>query len=362
MFTAITPPAESSPASVNTTVFAPAGDARAEWLKSGAIPETPKPEESATSKESSAEGDKPEGKAAPASEAGKQNQEQKQRSNADTRLNELLDDLRAAGLTPKALKTFTQEYERKQQQAEPQKAATEKTDNPASDLKAPVKPKSEDFEGKPWAEYEAAKDKYSEDLAEYKAKKAVDDFRQQQKQEVASRELRQKLTDAKTRYGDDAESTISTTAGTIFNDPKISGIVKSLVNESPVLVDVLYVLGEKAGDLQDFLGDARSNTAAAIRKFVLIEKLVIEDLAKGGGKTKAGEDDTRERGEDGKFKAAATPEKKTTDAPPPPREVSGRGPAPDEVEAAYTAALKSGDARAAIDAENRRDLRRRKGL
>ncbi len=167
--------------------------------------------------------------------------------------------------------------------------------------------------------------------------------------------MKAKLAEAATRYGETAETTIRETSSTIFSDAKIQGVVKAMVNDSPVFVDLLYVLGSKPEDLADFVETAQKNPGAAIRKLVLVEKLVMEELAAKGGKS---EGETA-RGEDGKFKA---PEKKTTAAPPPPKEVSGtQAASPDELETAYQHALKTGDARKIIDLENQRELRRRKG-
>jgi hypothetical protein len=89
------------------------GAAYAEWRQTGKLPEAKPAQpkgESAPPKESSAEGQVPKGKSAPVSETGKQDQEkQKPRDNAATRLNELLEDLRKAGLTPAELKTYKRE-------------------------------------------------------------------------------------------------------------------------------------------------------------------------------------------------------------------------------------------------------------
>ena len=339
-----TPIAESSPAAPpSSTLFVPDGPGRAEFMKTGIMPE-PKPKADPTPARESPASASPDGKTAPASEPGDR---QERKSNADTRLNELLDDIREAGLTPKALKSFRNDYQRTQ--AEAVKVAPEKTVNPTADPKAPVKPKQDDFEGKPWAEYEAAKDKYFEDLTDYKAAKAVESDRERQRQETQTAELNGKLAEAQKRYGDTAKDTISTTANAVFEDSKIPGVVKALVNDSPVLVDLLYVLGSKPEDLEDFVSTARSNPSAAVRKLVLIEKLVMEELAKGAPAAET------ERGEDGKFKA---PEKKLTAAPPPPKEVGGKGaPPPDDAETAFN----RGDARAFIEAENRREFARRKG-
>lgn len=326
--------------------------AYAEWRQTGKTPEPSQPkEESAPSKDSAA-GDEPAQKTAPASEAGKKQEiKERPRSNAETRLNELLEDLRHAGLSPAELKTFKREAQRQEKPAEPQKAAPERTEKPAG-LEPPKKPKPEDFEGKTWEEYEAAKDKYYEDLADFKAQKRLEDFRAEQKQESQQREMQDRLSDAKQRYGAEAEPAIIEAAGAIFNDAQVHAVVKALVNDSPVLVDLLYVAASKPEDFAALLSEARTNPGAAIRRIVLLEKLVQEELAKGG-KPEAGSAATR--GEDGKFKA---PEKKVTGAPPPPKEVSGRGTSPpDEIESA----AKNGDFRSYRDAANRRDLARAQG-
>jgi hypothetical protein len=324
----------------------------AEWRQTGKVPEPkPKPaaqpkEESAPSKESSAEGAQESGKA-PESEPGKK-QEHKP-SKAEARLNELLEDLRRAGLSPAELKTFKREAQR--QEAQPPKAGAEKTEKPAG-LEPPKKPKLEDFED--YDKFEEEKDKYYEDLADYKSKKSLEEFRAQQQQETAKKEMAGKLADAKKRYGDSAESTIGTAANAIFGDEQIPAAVRALVDQSPVLVDLLYVMGSKADELAEFIELARTNPGAAVRKAVLLERLVMEELEKGS----AGKSGSPQRDESGKFVPAKAPEKKVTEAPPPPKEVSGRGAAPpDEVESA----AQSGDFASFRSAANRRDLARRRG-
>ena len=99
---------ESSPATLEVPRD---GAAYAEWRQTGKLPEAKPAQpkgESAPPKESSAEGREPKEKVAPASEAGNKEQEKPKppRDNAASRLNELLEDLRKAGLTPAELKTF----------------------------------------------------------------------------------------------------------------------------------------------------------------------------------------------------------------------------------------------------------------
>jgi hypothetical protein len=361
-------PVESSPAAneAPTSFELPksSGPEYVEWRKTGKLPEKPKQEPPkkeapAASKESSDEGTQASGEA-PASEPGNQQQERKPKSNAETRLNELLNDLRRAGLSPAELKTFKREAQQAAKTEQPQ-APPEKTEQPAATDDGPKEPNPEDF--KTWDEYQAALRKYSKELTQHEVKKAIEADRAQRRMEEAQREMQSKLTSAKQRYGDEAEGTIRSSAQEIMGDQNIPAAVKQMLNESPVLMDVLYVMGSKAEEFGEFLESARSNPSQAIRKLVLVEKLVQEELA---GKTTAapahaesGDGGQPQRDASGKFvKGEAPPAKQVTKAPPPPREASGRAAAPaDEVEGA----AKDGDFARYRAAANRRDLARRQG-
>lgn len=337
--------AESSPA---TFEFPTEPAARAEFLKSGNLPE-PKQEETQPKGESappaSAEPEKEPAESAPDSAAGKQ-----ENGKAAQRLNEILADLKRAGFTPAELKTF-----KRQAQAEAAKPAetTEAPKPKPQSLEPPTKPKQDDFDT--WEKFQDAKDKYLEDYADYKAKLAVQEDRQARAAEQSQREMAGKLAEAKQRYGADAETAIREAASGVYGNKDVPTAVKSMLEDSPVLLDVLYVLGSKPEEIQAFVELAKSNPGAAVRKVVVLEQLVEQELSKGKG---ASTQETPERGEDGKFKP--TPKKVT--APPPPEELNTRGSATtDPIEAAFRDAESKGDARAFIDAENRRDLARRKG-
>lgn len=79
-----------------------------------------------------------------------------------------------------------EEAERKLQDKQVTQPAKETVAQPdPTELKPPVKPKIEDFNGADaWEKYEAAKDKYFEDLTDFKAKSAVADDRKQRAQET----------------------------------------------------------------------------------------------------------------------------------------------------------------------------------
>jgi hypothetical protein len=204
-----------------------------------------------TPKESSAEGQQPKEKAAPVSETGKQDQEKQKppRDNAATRLTELLDDLKRAGLTPAELKTYKREAQKAAEQVEQPKAAPEKTENP-TELKPPTKPKAEDF--KTYEEFEAAKDKYFEDMADYKAAKKFQEFQVEQARNSAYQKVQQKLSEAATKYADDpsAVQTIQETSRTLVSDQQIPLAVKAIIDQSDVWPDIVYTLGSKLEELR----------------------------------------------------------------------------------------------------------------
>lgn len=306
--------------------------AYAEWRKTGNLPSA----ESAPAKEKSAEA-KAEGKSAPAPEAGKPQQEKKPRSNAESRLEEILGDLRTAGLSPSELKTFKREVRQEQAKAAPE---------------PPVKPPASQV--RKLEDYDSVED-YLEDLSDRKATQRLEAYIAEEQKKAEQKVIADKLADAKKRYGDDAENQIRSTARDVFNDEQIPLAVKALANDSPVLVDLMYVMGSNADELAEFVSLAKTNPGAAIRKLVLVEKLVQEELAKGGTPKASGNGDAPDRDESGKF----LPAKKTTSAPPPPRETSGRSsPPPDESETA----LKENDFARYREVENRREIARRKGL
>jgi hypothetical protein len=333
--------AESSPA---TFEFPTDQAARAEFLKSGNLPEPTKETQpqGESAPPASAEPSGEPAESAPASAADKQ-----ENGKAAQRLNELLADLKKAGFTPAELKTF-----RRQAQAEsakpPEKTEVERP-KPQT-LEAPVKPKQEDFAT--WEEFQEAKDKYHEDFADYKAKLAVHQDRQERAAAESQREADAQIAGAIKRYGAESGDTIREAARAINTTDGVNQAVKQTLIESSVLVDVLYVLGSKPEDLQAFIDLAKSNPGQAIRRVVVLEQLVEQELSKGKGAAPTGE--APERGEDGKFKP--TPKKVTT--PPPPDELNTRGSAAtDPIEAA----VKNNDFAAFKAEDDRRDLARRRG-
>jgi hypothetical protein len=360
--------ADSSPATFEVPQDSAA---RTEWLKTGEIPAAraaePKEEKPAPSKPASAENP---AESEAASATANQQEKSKRKSESAQRLDELLADLKNAGFTPTELKTFRRQAAAAAEPAKSEPAKpSEKTANPQA-LEKPVKPNWKDIkpDGSPkwasWEEFDQAKDEYHDAMATFKAAEAVAADRQQRAAEAQQKVLMQKVSDAKARYGDETESTIGAATRAIYgakgdgSDSPIPLVVRQLIEESPVIVDAMYTLGQNPEELAAFVDLAKSNPGAAIRKFALIEHLVQQELAKGTAKQAPVEPDGEitERDDTGRF--VSKPAKQKPPAPPPPEELNTRRSAPPD---ASEAAFRDGNFRAFYEEENRREIARRKG-
>lgn len=311
-----------------------AGPERIEWQKTGKTTpkadSTPAPEVDKT-------------KSAPASETGKV---QEKKSPAAERLEEVLADLKSAGLTPAELKTYKREAA-KQTQAEPSPAKQPE----AQKLEAPKEPDMKDpkYAGNDgWEKYEADVKQFNKDNAKYEANQAVEKFKSDQVKAEQSKKFDAEVVEAKKRYPD-FDKIAPAVATAINQDAQIPYAVKQVIEDSPVFFDLTYVLGENTEALAEFQKLARTDPRAAIKKVILMEQGIEAKLA--------GTDAARN--DKGQFQPTTEKKGKTvSSAPEPPRELGGKGTPPaDEVEAA----LESDDQAAYNAAKNRRDLASRKG-
>lgn len=269
----------------------------------------------------------------PASETGKPTQEKKAKSSKEEiRLQELLDDLKEAGLSPAELKTFRKEGT-KTAESSPAKTAEAKTAPkaaPVEELKAPVKPKWEDFENlgpdKAWEAFETAKDKYYEDCREYDRKKAVQDFKQEATKEAHTQQLDKELTAAREIYSD-FDTVVAPAWKAIAEDKAIHPAVKEAVGASPVMTHLMYVIGGNKAQMEQFLTDAKTNPIKAIKQLGVMEDMVFQQLEKN----KAGKSAKSE--EKAEPEAKKDPATKKTEEPQPTREVGNRGTGPNDVAA-----------------------------
>jgi SepF-like predicted cell division protein (DUF552 family) len=329
-------------------------EAYANWRLTGKIPEGKADAQGAAKNSESDAGDKPGQKSAPASETGKETIEPKQKtqSKAEKRLNEVLGVLKEEDLTPatlKALKAEVVDLRQKLGRTEG-RAIQELTEKP---LERPKRPKYQDFEGDEVA-YETALEQYEDGLAGFKANEAIEKYKRDEADKATRDGLTEKLAEAKTRYGDEAQAVITKTVAEIVGDAKIPAAVKAIINESPVLVDLMYVMGETPEDLSEFIEMARTDPGAAIRKAILLERLVVEELSKNNGK-KSTKTESSEQAED---KGKSAKGSKNENPPPPPEELgSSRGALPNPAEEA----ARAGDVSRYMREKNREQLARMRG-
>jgi hypothetical protein len=261
----------------------------------------------------------------------------KTKDDTEKRITELLDRVKAAEERAEAAE---------RRSTQPEKRETKQPSQAAPEEYKPLDEK-EFFAKNQKATYEDFVRAAARHEAQWEAKglieKAIAGERQRIQQETASKELKAKVEDANQRYGAEETQKIFPALDKVLNDEQIPYAVKAMLNESDVLIDLLYVLQGDSSEFQKFLGLARSSPGAAIRKIVTTEALVKEQLktGKASSSTSISATTTPERGEDGKFKPAKeaveekpdkeeAPAKEKPRAPKPAQEVGGRGAASED--------------------------------
>ena len=337
---------DANPVAVDSSAAAPeveqsipsAGPERIEWQKTGKI--TPKaapaPASDASSKEKV--------ESAAASEAAPQEKAPK-RDTAESRLAEILADLKTAGLSPAQLKTFKREAAA-QTQAEPS-PAKQPEQKPVQKLEPPKEPdiSAAEYQGEDgWNKYEKAVRQFNKDNAKYEAAVALENYKQDQVRQAQAAKIGQEFDAAVKKYPDFQEKAAPLMTA-LLTDKAISPFVAEVIGNSPLLTDVVYTLGR---NMDDFINLAKRDPVMALKKVAVVEHLISEEFAKS--------QDGKARDEKGQF----VPEKKAktvSEAPAPPVDVGGKGtPLADEVESA----VERDDTAAYMAAKNRRDLASRK--
>jgi len=206
-----------------------------------------------------------------------------------------------------------------------------------AELKAPVKPRVEDF--KTWDEYETARDKYFEDLADFKVSKALQEDRAQRAEEAKKQQQEAEGKKAAEKWNSQIESAakkhsdwndvIGPVSELIGKDPRFQAGASFLL-ESEVGAEILYHLGANPDEAKAIAAMPPIKQIAALTR--------IEDSL-----TKPAESAP---------KAPPGP-KKVTEAPPPPSDLNGRNQlAPDPI----AAALEADDTEAYMRLKNAQDI------
>lgn len=202
------------------------------------------------------------------------------------------------------------------------------------------KPTAEDKDDKGNPKYTTYED-FVEDLADWKGEQRDAKNQRESQQQAQQREFTSKVNEAKARYGDKFDEFVAPAVNAILGDQSISGVVKTMLNESEVLPDLMYTIGGDATELAKFVKMATNEPGKALRYIALTESLIREEL---DGATKPSTE--------------AAPVKTLTQAPRPPAEVGGRAASPGD---ALEAAAKAGDFRSFKAEATRRQLAKLKG-
>lgn len=279
----------------------------------------------------------------------------KTKEDTDRRFSELLDELKTVRRERDELKTGKGSDTRDGKQAS----------QPAAETYQPLT-ETQFFKDNPKAEYQDFLRAAAKHEAKWEIKQELAAERQRNAQAEAQKDLNSRVEEAKKRYPD-FDQRIQPAVKAITEDQGIPFPVKALINDSPVFVDLMYVLGESAA-LADLIQTAKTNPTAALRKITLTEQLVMAELdkAKTAGADKAKDNADDGKGGDGKTRDASgkfvsSDEKKDAAsetkprAPKPPSEVGGRGTASED---ALRTAAENNDFRS-FEAEQTRRMKAR---
>jgi hypothetical protein len=338
-------PSAAETATQDIDISSITSEQRDTWLRTGKLPETPQKEGAEPSPApGEAESDIPSGEEAetageesnlPEPESGQAPDEPKSRARKVTA------EQRIRQLTAK-IRELEDAVSRRQAEQPAHSAAQNVT------ASSTQKPQMDDVDEQGQPRYRTLEE-YFEALSEWKAAEALRKYRAEEAAARQQRHLQEQLDQGRSRYPD-LDDVISPVAQKIYADQKLDPMLKHMIDASPVMVDLLYVMGSKPDDFEQFVRTAERDPAAAIRQVVVLERLVMEEL---GANTDGA---PQVRDSSGKFARPA--EKKITTAPPVPREVAGKGtPPPDDI----VRAVEEGDFRAYMNAANARELKRRKG-
>ena len=316
------------------------------WRKDGTLP-TPKSEDTASSSET--EDEESEVESADATEASLK-QEKADKGRPHLTAKQRVDQLRATAEAIAKKAGFELSWQAESSSAKVSPKSQPTYEAPKPEYTRP-KPTAEDKKEDGSLKFDSYED-YIEELADWK----VEQREATNKRETAMREqaaaLNLKVNEAKARYADFADK-VSPFVDDFVSDPSISPLVKRMVDDSEVFADLAYVL---SGDAK--FKEVAQNPGKAIRYIANVERLIAEELA---GKADSARNDK------GQFEAKVeTPVKRGPEsAPKPPIEIGQRGTSTmDEAERALQEIGRGNSAKATrawLDAENRKEIARRRG-
>jgi hypothetical protein len=166
--------------------------------------------------------------------------------------------------------------------------------------------------GRPIPKYKSYED-FLEALSDWKVERRIAEQKREQQTTQQREALNKQVAEARTRYAD-YDTVTKPLIGEMLK-PDIPREVFAVINDSPVLADLLYTIGGTEATKADFLDACRTNPGKALRVALLMEQEIVKELGKGKAGAK----------KDGEAEAEAAPVTPKPRAPKPPAEVGGRG-------------------------------------
>jgi hypothetical protein len=216
------------------------------------------------------------------------------------------------------------------QEAEPKKDVKAEPSPAKAKLEAPakpVRPDPNDPKFKTWEDYEKAErqyqldhDEYVEKVADYKAKKAVEEDRAVRAQEEQQKTLAAEMVEVKKRYPDFEEKAVPALKK-FFDDPEVPDFIKGTVGSSEVKHDLIYALGD-AETWAKIVDVSKTDPRKALKAIFAVEDAIAAELSGKKSETTTAD---KARDESGKFTQKEAPDKPVTRVVGKPSEVGGRG-------------------------------------
>lgn len=295
---------------------------RSEFRNTGKLPDTTPKEEApapSTTEETPSSETKPEGEV----EEQPKPPQGRRKPDAEQRIKELTEKNKRIEAELQSLK----------KPAEPKLDTPKPADPPPA---ANAKPTAEDKNADGTPKYATYED-FVEALGDWRYEQNRAKEQRETQQQTQQRELKSKIDEAKQRYGEKFDEVLQPTVDAIIGDKAVNAVVKTMLNDSEVLPDLLFTIGSDPKELSSFLEMATRNPGKALRYIALTESLIRGEL---------------------ESKPVEAPAPPRTAAPKPPAEVGGRAAAPAD---AVEEAAKSGDFARYKEERTRRDLARLTG-
>lgn len=174
------------------------------------------------------------------------------------------------------LQLLAEKKELERKLAEKQDVKPESSPAPVEQFTRP-KPTAEDKKEDGTPKFNTYED-YIEDLSDWKDEQREVKRQREQLQKDGTDRLNAKVEEGRTRY-ENLDEVVVPAANEIYNDKAISPVVKQMIADSDVIVDLMYTIASDPAEYAKFVKMAKETPGKAIRFIALTESFIAEELA-----------------------------------------------------------------------------------